>query len=440
MINSGGDRRAQLSAGHDENVRRLRVKRPRGIFELSWGIAAAAILAAALAGCSSNEKAKVDAAAPGDANVTVGVATVTRQPINRQITISSELVPYQEIDLYAKESGYLKQLLVDYGTRVKKGQLLAVLEIPELQMQLDQDAAAIKNQNNLVEQYQHQVDRVTSQVNMYKLQYTRLKAVSDKQPGLVAQQEVDDADDRYLGAQAQLEATKSSVASAQNEFAAAQAREARDKVMFDYRNITAPFDGVVTQRFANEGTLVQAGTSSSTNVLPIARLSQDDLFRLVIPVPESYVKFIHVGDAVKVHVSSLDRNFPGVVKRFSTDIAQSTRTMHTEVDVSNPSHVLLPGMYADATITLERKNDALSIPVQAVNHEASRDTVYVVNQANQIEIRPVQLGLQTASAAEVVSGLSAGEKVVLSDRAALKAGNQVTPHPVEMTEYQPQNQ
>jgi multidrug efflux pump subunit AcrA (membrane-fusion protein) len=97
-------------------------------------------------------------------------------------------------------------------------------------------------------------------------------------------------------------------------------------------------------------------------------------------------------------------------------------------------------MYADATITLERKNDALSIPVQAVNHEASRDTVYVVNQANQIEIRPVQIGLQTASAAEVVSGLSAGEKVVLSDRAALKAGNQVTPHPVEMTEYQPQNQ
>ncbi len=196
----------------------------------------------------------------------------------------------------------------------------------------------------------------------------------------------------------------------------------------------------MTQRYANYGTLVQAGTSSSSNVLPICKLSEDDKFRLVIPVPESYVKFIHVGDSVDVNVPSLEKHFPGRVMRFSTDVAEDTRTMHTEVDVENPQRVLMPGMYADAVLTLERKNNALSVPLQAVNHEATRDTVYLVTSDNKIEVRPVQLGLQSASYAEVLSGLNEGDRVVVSDRAALKAGATVQPHPVEMTEYQPQSQ
>ena len=101
---------------------------------------------------------------------------------------------------------------------------------------------------------------------------------------------------------------------------------------------------------------MQAGTSSSTQAMPLVRLSQDDLFRLVIPVPESYVKYIHVGDPVQVRVPSLDKVFPAKVTRFSVDVAADTRTMHTEVDVPNPSHVLMPGLYAEATLTLERQD------------------------------------------------------------------------------------
>lgn len=398
-------------------------------------------VAAFLSGCSGTQQVSASNAPAAEAAVQVGVANVERRPISRTITISSELVPYQEIDLYAKESGYLKQLLVDYGTRVNKGQLVATLEIPELEMQLQQDAAAIKNQQEMVQQYQHQVERVGAQVNMYELQFKRLKNVADSQPGMVAQQEVDDADDKYLAVQAQLEAVKSSVASAQSELAAAQAREQRDRVLYEYSKIYAPFDGVITQRYANEGTLVQAGTGSSTNVLPIARLSEDGLFRLVIPVPESYVKYIHVGDSVNVHVSSLDRNFPGTVARFSTDVNQATRTMHTEVNVPNPTHVLLPGLYADATITLEKSNDALAVPLQAVNQDANGNSVDIVTADNHIAVRPVRLGLESSSWAQVVSGVNEGDKVVVSDRASLKAGMPVLPHPVEMTEYQPaQNQ
>jgi RND family efflux transporter MFP subunit len=402
--------------------------------------AAVLVATALLVGCSSRGADVSEASGGTPAAVSVGVATVTRRPIVRQLTVSSELVPFQEIDLYAKESGYIKELLVDYGTRVQSGQLLAVLEIPELQMQLDQDAAAIKNQQDVVQQNQHQIERVEALVKDYQLQFTRLKTVSDSKPGLVAQQEVDDSEGKYMAADAQLEAAKSALQSARSELAGAQAKEQRDRVLFDYSKIYAPFSGVITQRYANYGTLVQAGTSSSTNVLPIAKLSEDDKFRLVIPVPESYVKFIHIGDAVDVHVPSLDRHFPGRVGRFSTDIAQDTRTMHTEVDVVNPNRVLMPGLYADATITLERKNDALSVPLQAINHDTNGDTVFVVTPNNTIAIRAIQVGLQNADVAEVKSGLNEGDRVVVSDRASLKDGVAVQPHAVAMTQYTPQSQ
>lgn len=402
-------------------------------------VATAIVSAAAFVGCSGS-KVEANAAQASPAAAAVGVAPVVRRPIARQITFSSELVPFQEIDVYAKESGYIKELRVDYGTKVEKGQLMAVLEIPELQMQLAQDAAAIKNSRDMIEHAQHQADQVEAQVKVADLQFTRIKGVFDSKPGLVAQQEVDDAQYKYLAAQAQLEASRSALQSSQSELVASQAKEQRDRVMYDYSNIYAPFSGVVTQRYANFGTLVQAGTSSSTNVLPIAKLSEEDKFRLVIPVPESYIKFIHVGDPVDVHVSSLDRHFPGAVARFAVDVAQDTRTMHTEVDVLNPQGLLMPGMYADAVLTLEHKNNALSIPLQAITHQASGDTVFIVTSNNTIGVRPIQVGLQSASWAEVLSGLNEGDTVVVSDRAALKEGTAVQPHLVEMTEYQAQNQ
>jgi len=197
---------------------------------------------------------------------------------------------------------------------------------------------------------------------------------------------------------------------------------------------------VVTERYANLGTLVQAGTTSSTQAMPIVKLSEDDLFRLVIPVPESYVRYIKVGDHVDVRVPSLNRTFPGKVARFSVDVRADTRTMHTEVDVQNLDRVLIPGMYADADITLEHKEDIPSIPLQAVNHEGDKTAVLVVNANNEIENRPVSLGLQSATDAEVVSGLSAGEQVVVSDRSGLKPGQKVKPQVVTIMQYHESNQ
>src|SRR5262249_8023083 len=150
-----------------------------------------------------------------------------------------------------------------------------------------------------------------------------------------------------------------------------------------------------------------------------------DLFRLVIPVPESYVRYIHQGDAVSVNVPSLNRNLPGKIARFSVDVREDTRTMHTEVDIQNPNHVLVPGLYAEATIVLENKRDALAVPLQAVNHNGDQTSLFVVDANNKLQSRSVTLGIQTASDAEVLAGLQEGDLVVVSDRSGLKAGEDV---------------
>jgi RND family efflux transporter MFP subunit len=367
------------------------------------------------------------------ATATVGVVTIGTKALARQLTMSSELVPFQEIDVYAKESGFVRELKVDYGSRVKQGDVLAVLEIPELEAQLQQDEAAIRNAADRVTTAQHEYGRIEAQHRIAHLQYERLAGVAKTKAGLVAQQEVDDLQGKDLALEAALEGSMSNVQAAQSTQQVAEATRARDRVLNDYARIVAPFAGVITQRFANLGTLVQAGTSSSTQALPLVRLSQDNLFRLVIPVPESYVRYIHVGDQVDVRVPALERSFPGRITRFSVDVQQDTRTMHTEVDVANPDRVLIPGTYAEATLHLDRKDHAVAVPLQAVDRAGEQTTVDAVGADNKIVVRPVSLGIQTATDAEVLSGLRPGDLVVVGDRGGLRAGETVRTQVVDLT-------
>lgn len=372
--------------------------------------------------CSGDGDKRVQASGP---NVTVGVARVAKKSLGRDLTLSSELVPFQEIDVYAKESGFVQKLMVDYGAHVKAGQVMAILEIPELEALLEVDRANVKNANNEITRAEHELARYQAQYNALHLEYTRLHDVFQSQPGIVAQQEVDDAQGKDLAASSQVDAGQAALEAAQSQLAAAKAKLVHDQTLFDYSRITAPFSGVVTERYANLGTLMQAGTGSSTQAMPLVKLSQDDLFRLVIPVPETYVRFIKIGDAVSVRVPSLNRTFPGKVARFSVDVRTDTRTMHTEVDVPNPQRVLLPGLYAEANLQLDRKDNIPSVPVQALSHQGQQNSVFVVQPDGTLELRRVQVGIETNSDAEITSGLNEGEQVVVSDRAGLKEGEKV---------------
>jgi RND family efflux transporter MFP subunit len=406
----------------------------------SWipgALAAVVALVGSLSSCSGSGEKPVQASGP---SITVGVTKVEKKSLGRHLTLSSELVPFQEIDVYAKESGYVKKLVVDYGTHVKAGQVMAVLEIPELEAQLQEDRAEITNATNQVTRAQHELARYQAQYKALHLQYTRLNEVFQSQPGIVAQQEVDDAQGKDMAAASQVDAGQAALEAAQSQLGAAKAKLAHDQSLFDYSRITAPFPGVVTERYANLGTLLQAGTGSSTQAMPLVRLSQDDLFRLVIPVPEAYVRYIRMGGPVTVRVPSLNRTFPGKVARCSVDVRSDTRTMHTEVDVPNPKRLLVPGLYAEADLQFDRKDNVPIVPVQALSHEGQKTTVFVVNGDGTLAERNVEVGIQTSSFAEVLSGLNEGEQVVVSDRGGLKPGEKVRPQPVPVLEYKENEQ
>jgi RND family efflux transporter MFP subunit len=169
--------------------------------------------------------------------------------------------------------------------------------------------------------------------------------------------------------------------------------------------------------------------------MPLVKLSQENLYRLVIPVPETYVSSVSLGDAVSVRVPALNQTFPGKVARFASDVHQQTRTMHTEVDVQNPKGTLLPGLYAEVTLTLNKDADALAVPLSAVERESDQAAVDVVDSSGKVQIRQVVLGIETANDVEVLSGLNEGDQVVISDRSSLTAGEQVQVHMTAPTDY-----
>ena len=397
-------------------------------------------MGAIFSACSRHDSTVSAANLPAEQqHATVGVVPASTREMAQHLTLSSELVPFQEIDVYAKEAGYVKNLYVDYGDHVKAGGLMAVLEIPELEAQLTQDDASIAAQADEVVREDKEVGRAKAQHEPLHAQFDRLSTVAKSNPKLVAQQEVDDAQGKDLAAESQLEAVKGALNSAKSQLAIAKAKKAHDEALFSYARITAPFDGVVTQRYANLGALMQAGTTS-TQATPLVRLSQENLFRLVIPVPESYVKYIHVGDSVEVRVPSLDRELKGTIKRFSVDVSGTTRTMHTEVDVPNPNYKLVPGLYAEAVLTLNRKGAALVVPLQAIDHQGDNASIDIVDPSGKVETRKIAIGITTPNYVEVTSGVSKGEQVVVSDRGNLKPGETVTPQQVQALTYDSSSQ
>ena len=361
----------------------------------------------------------------------VAVARVQRAPLTQTLVLSGEFKPFQQVDVHAKVAGYIRQIYVDVGDKVKKGQTLAVLEVPELSAQLLAADAAVRRANDSIRRAQNEVARDKSLHQAAHLDYDRLKQASRARPGLIAQQELDDAYAKDQSAEAQIEGAEAALSEARNELGIAQADQKRLQALAGYTRIVAPFDGVVTRRYADTGALVQAGTASSTQAMPVVTIAEYDKLRLVLPVPEDAVPAVHLGSLVDVHVLALHRHFVGKVARFADALDLQTRTMHTEVDVPNTKGALVDGMYADVTLVLHQLKGALTIPIQAVTRNGSVATVLVVDPEDRIQQRPVQLGMEGPSRVEVVSGLSASDRVVLGNASDFHPGEKVQPKPFQ---------
>jgi len=390
----------------------------------------AILLAAAVAlfcgSCSRTAKVEAQAA---PAATTVAVVKATIEDLSRGLVLTAEFKPFQEVDLMAKVAGYVKTIKVDVGDRVKQGQVLATLEIPEMADDRARAKAGVDRSVAEVARAKDQLQQTQSAHEIAHLSYTRLAEVSKQKPGLVAQQEIDDAHGKDLVAEAQISAARSNLVAAEEQVHVNDAELQRIKTMFDYTSVTAPFAGVVTKRYADTGSMIQAGTASSSQAMPLVKLSENSLLRLILPVPESAVPTVHLGQQVDVRVPTLKRSFPGRVARFSDKLSLATRTMDTEVDVPNANLILIPGMYAEVNLSLDNRHRVLVVPVPAVDvgSDESSGQVVVVTPENRIEIRKVQIGLQTSTKVEIRSGLKEGDLVVVGSRAGLQPGQDVRP-------------
>lgn len=345
----------------------------------------------------------------------MAVVPVKRGEIYREVAFDAELRPYKEIELHARATGYLDKMLVDAGDAVKEGQMIAELDVPELKFDLQHAEAAERRAKA-------DVEKATAAYEEAHLALTRLESADKAQPNLIAKQDIDSARLRDQSARAALNAAK-------EEQNVAAASKNRFQTMLDYTHIAAPFAGVITRRYSDPGSLIQSGTSSGS--LPLVRLSQVDLLRVAFPVSVSYVAGVKVGDEAEIRIPSLTKAFSAKITRVSQKVETATRTMEAQIDLPNSDRALIAGVYATVMLKIDRRNNALVLPVEAVTRDKSTASVYLIKDG-KIEARNITLGTESPTHLEVTEGLAEGDLVMVGSRAQFFHGQSVQPRQVEL--------
>ncbi|MDE3180963.1 MAG: efflux RND transporter periplasmic adaptor subunit [Acidobacteriota bacterium] len=365
----------------------------------------AVILLAACAHRADPQSARAKAA---QAKIPVGVVTVVRRNIDREIALPGTLVAFYQATLYGKVAGYLRSITVDKGDAVYKGQTLAVLEVPEMVDEVDEARAAY--QEALAN-----LNQARAEAELQAVTYQRFSEVHRKDPDAVAKQELDQYRSKFDVAEAEIKLAEAKVATA-------RANLNRLIALHQYADITAPFTGIITARFVDPGALIQAATSSNQGQ-PIVTLQDLGTIRAYVSVPEVNVPFIHVGAPASLTTAAYPgRVFRAAVTRFADALDPATRTMKTEIDVRNPRHALRPGMYADVTLVLEKVRGAMVIPDSALVIEGSQKFVWLARDgfAHGVE---VETGLDNGTDVEIRAGLRAGEQVIVTGKDSVTEGS-----------------
>lgn len=345
----------------------------------------------------------------------VAAVPVKKGEIYREVAFDAELRPYKEIELHARATGYLDKMLVDAGDAVKEGQMIAELDVPELKFDL-QNAEATERRAKA------EMEKATAAYDEAHLALTRLESADKAQPNLIAKQDIDSARLRDQSARAALNAAK-------EEQNVAAASKSRFQTMLDYTHISAPFAGVITRRYSDPGSLIQSGTSSGS--LPLVRLSQVDLLRVAFPVSVSYVAGVKVGDEAEIRIPSLTKTFSAKITRVSQKVETATRTMEAQIDLPNEDRSLIAGVYATVMLKIDRRSDALVLPVEAVTRDKSTASVYLVKEG-KLEARNITVGTESPTHLEIKEGLAEGDLVMVGSRAQFFHGQSVQPKQVEL--------
>src|ERR1700740_1520961 len=339
----------------------------------------------------------------------------------QRMETNATLEAFEDTDLFAKVSGYLSDVRVDIGDHVKAGQVLAVISVPEMQNELAEDEAQLDSKQRSLETAQRQIEHNKANVALQDVTLKRQEVLFTSRN--IAPQDLDVA-----RANADIAKADVGVAEANLSFAAAQVKLAaatveRVKTLINYEQIVSPFDGVVARRLVNRGDLVQAATSTRTT--PLFTVERIDTIRVFCDVPENDVPQLHLGDTAIVKPYGFEgKPFAGSVSRFSFSLDPATRNMRTEIDLPNPEERLYPGMYAEVSLEINRRPDALTVPAAAVGSDGVGNFVYIITD-NRITRLAINIGLTDSGRTEVTGGLSKETPVVTTFRAAPPPGTVV---------------
>jgi len=349
----------------------------------SWALAGLALASQALLpGCKRSYAELDEKSAPP---LVVKTTTPKRGSITRFVTLPGEVKAYQEAILYAKVAGYLKTIKVDKGDQAKEGMLLAEIEVPEL----------------IAEQSKYKAE-----VEVADIDFKRLRESQKKAPDLVMPQTVDDARGRLDVAKANLEGTET---------------------MLNYTKIVAPFSGIITRRMVDPGAFIPAATTGSTpQSAAIVTLTDFNRIRLQVAVPELEASLVAAEEPVDFGVDGLPgKKFEGKVTRFSYALDEASKTMLAEIELPNPKLELRPGMYATVKIGIERREDALLVPTQALLTERAGASVFIISE-NKAKKTRVEPGFNDGINVEIVKGINPDQRVILFGKQAPNDGQPVT--------------
>jgi RND family efflux transporter MFP subunit len=353
----------------------------------------------------------------------VAVVKPNRERLSRKAVLAGEFHAYQQVDLHARVAGYLKNISVEAGDRVRQGQVLAVLEIPEMDADLAQAAAMRSRAEAELVRGRAELQRAKVNLSIEQVSYDRLVKAAEAEKGLIAQQDLDAALAKKNAAEAHVASSTATIDAADRQVEAARAAEERMRLLKEYTRLVAPFAGLITKRYVDTGAMIQAGTSSST--APVVRLAEIDRVRFVALAPESTAPLLRPGQPVEVRVTALNRMVPARVSRINGSIQFSSRTMEVEIDLDNRNADLLPGMQGQAVTTISHKAETVTVPVQAVINGGGNRFVWVVNTRNEVEERQVRTGMESAASFEILEGLRGDELLIVGNRSLLKPGQVV---------------
>jgi RND family efflux transporter MFP subunit len=388
-----------------------------------------ALLMALNSGCSSSGGSTASARAPGGSDaapdpepVRVSTAKPDLRSIHEEITLSGTLAPYEQVTLYSRVDGYLESIRCDIGDFMRRGELVAEIDVPEMTALIEERRAEVARSEAALEQARAAIQQYEAELKFERLSQERLRRIRSRNQDVLPQHEVDRAEAAAGVAAGKLAKARADLLAAEAGVRAAAAAVESER-MAEYARLQSPITGVITERFVDPGDLVQAASTSRTQAAPIVSVARIDRIRLLIDVPEPQAPFVGKGTRVRVSTAGHDA-IEAAVARTSEVLNPASRTLRAEVDVSNPKNKLRPGMTAEVAVALRTTEDAMTVPVAAVQLRGNAYYVFVVN-GDRAERRPVGTGIESSEWIQIVDGLKPSDAVVTATAAPLQDGDRV---------------